>query len=243
MNERALKKSRGVEVLFALLEGPKGFTELSSDAGGSLSTIKLRVEELIDSGVIKEEKWESFPFKRVLELTDKGHRIARMLKSIEEASGEVRKKPSMPKERGEWILALLHTLGGEIRGSTRLQKLLFLFREKFKVVEDDFYEFEPLHYGSFSWEIVKDAEALERTGLIDVKTEVLETGENFSEDGAFRRTYNLSAEGEEIAREIYNALPEKIKHALLSLRGFNYMTLEKLVEYIYSNYPDYKPKG
>jgi uncharacterized protein YwgA len=162
-----------------------------------------------------------------------------MLKQLEET---VEERPKTLSQREKWILALLHALGGKIKGSTRLQKLLFLLKQEFDVVGDRFYEFRALHFGPFSAEIIEDVRGLERAGLIDIEIEVFEPEELF-EDGVTRRTYKLSIGGEKIAFETFNKLPDKTKRALLSLRRFNEMALKELIGYVYSKYPEYGAKG
>jgi DNA-binding HxlR family transcriptional regulator len=239
LKKHPLGRGKGVEILLALLGGPKNFSELASSVGGSFSTVELRVYEFIDAGLLRQERQDTFPPRRILELTNKGYAIAKMLKKLEEA---VRERPKTLTERERWILALLHALGGEIKGSTRLQKLLFLLKREFDVVGDQFYEFRALYFGPFSAEIIEDVRGLEKAGLIDIEIEVFEP-EELSEDGVIRRTYKLSIGGERIAFETFNKLPDKTKRALLSLRQFNGMPLKELIGYVYSKYPEYGTKG
>jgi len=239
MEKPPLSKGKGVEVLLELLKGPQNFSQLASNVGGSYSTIQLRLYEYINAGLIEEEKQETFPPKRVLKLTTKGYAVARVLRNLDEV---MEKEPETLSRKQKWILTLLHALGGEIKGSTRLQKLLFLLEREFDVIGDEYYEFKPLHFGPFSWEIIKDTEELQKAGFIDVEQEVFESEQPF-EDGLIRRNYKLSLSGERIAFEIFNNLSERNTQALLELRRFNGMKLPELVDYVYSKYPEYAHEG
>lgn len=239
MKIKTLEKSRATAVFLALLDSPqKNFSELLSEVGGSATTVKMRVDEFIKEGLVQEREQESFPFRRGLTLTDKGLNVAKMLKALKGVSVEVEEKSKSLTNKEKWILALLHALGGEVRGTTRLQKLFFLLKKETGIVEREFFEFTPMHFGPYSADLMQDVKGLQKIGFITISEEVFEPKE-LSEDWIIRRTYELTFKGEKEGREAYNDLPEAAKQALISLRQYKKMLLTKLLQYVHSKYPQY----
>jgi uncharacterized protein YwgA len=142
----------------------------------------------------------------------------------------------VPNEREKWILALLQAFG-EVRGSTKLEKLLFLLKKKLGEDARPFYHFTPFKFGPFSADVLEDASSLNEAGLVEIREEVLEPKEDI-EDWIIRKNYKLSPAGERYAQEIYSELPDKVKRALMSLGNFNKMTLSELLCYVYTAYPE-----
>lgn len=231
---RTLRKSKTAEILLRLLEGPKYIRELLSEVGGSAQTVEMRVQELLKEGLVVEEEWEAWPFRKMLKLTDRGKDIARLLK-VEESFFAVEKKvvaKELP-ERGKWLLALLHAMGGTISGATRLQKLLFLLKRE-KGVETP-YTFTPYMFGPHSPDVLDDTVDLELVGYINIKKEVSE--QTVTGDCVISRKYELTTEGAGAAKEAYEKLPEDQKAALSALKQFNEMKLTELLNYVYTKYP------
>ncbi|HDI12953.1 MAG TPA: ArsR family transcriptional regulator, partial [Hadesarchaea archaeon] len=69
---RILRKSKSVEILLQLLNGPSYVRELVSKVGGSAQTVEMRIQELMKEGLVTEEVWEAWPFRKMLKLTDRG---------------------------------------------------------------------------------------------------------------------------------------------------------------------------
>jgi len=70
-------------ILLALLEGEKKITDLRPATRLSTTSIYHNVDRLIRSGLVEEDR-ESVPGTRILRLTEKGRRVAKILKALEE---------------------------------------------------------------------------------------------------------------------------------------------------------------
>ena len=231
-NMRVLRGSKAVEILLALLKGPKHVRELQSEVGGSASTIQDRIQGLLKEGLIRERKLESWPFRIDLELTEKGKEIVRII----EYQGGILSlgAPYASEERAEWIIALLHAVGGKIKGRLRLQKLMFLLKHEYGIEIP--YEFTPYMYGPYSADIFEDLGALKGGGLLEIQGQSIEPREMVG-DPAMTMSFNLTEKGGKKAREIHKKLPEKVKRVLPELNRFNKMSLGELIKYVYDNYP------
>ncbi len=70
-------------ILLALLSGEKKITELRPATGLSTTSIYNNVKKLIAYGLVEEDRKGS-PGNRILRLTEKGQRVASLLKALEE---------------------------------------------------------------------------------------------------------------------------------------------------------------
>jgi len=231
---RTLRKSKTAEILLQLLDGPKYVRELLSEVGGSAQTVGMRAQELLKEGLVIEEEWEAWPFRKMLKLTDRGKDVARLLK-VEESFFPAAKKVAAEDilERGKWLLALLHAVGGTISGATRLQKLLFLLKREQGM--ETSYKFTPYMFGPHSPDVLDDTIDLEMTGYINIQKEVSEP--MLAGDCVISRKYQLTPEGTKAARGVYEKLSDECKRALSSLTQFNEMKLTELLNYVYTKYP------
>jgi uncharacterized protein YwgA len=170
----------------------------------------------------------------MLKLTDRGKDIARLLK-VEEGFFPAAKKVAAEDilERGKWLLALLHAVGGTISGATRLQKLLFLLKREQGM--ETSYKFTPYMFGPHSPDVLDDTIDLEMTGYINIQKEVSEP--MLAGDCVISRKYQLTPEGTKAAKEVYEKLSDEYKRALSSLKQFNEMKLTELLNYVYTKYP------
>jgi len=228
-----LRRSKATEILFALTKGPKHIRELQSEVGGSAATVEARVKELLASGLLRERKLESWPFRRELELTEKGREIVRIIELQGSLLSLAPRKPSEKRER--WILAMLYALGGRVRGRLRLQKLMFLLKHELGVKLP--YRFIPYMYGPYSADIFEDLAALRDEGLVEIRVEELEPREMIIDDKSSTTTYSLTSQGRQKAREAFDILPPEVKRALATLRKFNRMRTRNLLRYVYEKYP------
>jgi uncharacterized protein YwgA/DNA-binding HxlR family transcriptional regulator len=229
---RVLRRSKAVEILFALSEGPKHIRELQSKVGGSASTIEARVQELLKDGLIRERKLDFWPFRKELELSERGREVVRVVELQGSLLSLAARKP--PEERTKWIFALLHAMGGKIRGRLRLQKLLFLLKHECGAELP--YEFIPYMYGPYSADIFEDIAVLKDEGFLEVRGGSPEPLEIIG-DRTAGMSYILTKRGEEKAVSIYEELPNEMKRALSSLKKFNEMGIRELVRYVYDKYP------
>lgn len=230
----SIRRSKGLEILLELLKGPKHVRELHSEIGGSFSTIEARIDELVREGLVCYEELDSWPFRRVLKLTERGEELAKLLKlegGLFGAAEEKVRELGFSEHRAKWILGLLFALGGKVEGGTRLQKLLFLLKHEFGVRELP-YEFVPYIYGPFSEEVRNDTAELKWRGLIEIEWKVLDAA-----DGFLERIYKLTTNGQKMAEDFHAALPQTTKQLLQRLGRFNEMRLVELLRYVYSKYP------
>lgn len=234
-----LSETKAIEILEALSDEANNVRGIHRIVGGSLSTIVERVRSLQEAGLIREIEGHG----KFLELTNKGKSIITVCKWMDTPSPVSREVEISEDEPRKWILVLLHYLG-EIKGSTRLEKLLFLLREKYRVVENTFYQFEPYYFGPFSPQILEDVKLLRDMGLIEIENEVFEPRSEFSDAIFVRKSYRLTENGRVEADEIFEKTlsrrPE-IGKALYDLREYNSMPLSNLLNRIYTEYPQYSP--
>jgi len=144
----------------------------------------------------------------------------------------------LPKARQKWLVYLVRVFG-EIRGRTRLIKLLFLLKEKYGVVSDS-YTFFAHRFGPYSHEVLDD--------IIELRTRSLLSEHNVTNkshvDGKTREVeefiYRLTAIGDQAAKRISLKLPTTVKDKFVALReDFGKKDLKELLEYVYYNYPEY----
>jgi len=225
---------KALEILNLLEKKPLHIRGLHRQVGGSLTTVVQKVNELVKAGLVDQTDVGN---RRVLRLTPRGKAVLAMLRSM------------LPEEkveriniagRAKWILFLLYALGGRIKGSTRLEKLLFLLSKKLKIIENGVYEFRPYLFGPFSAQILSDARGLESMGLIEIEDEAFEA-HDMSDFIYIRKSYRLTPEGVKIARKVYEQLITRsnIRKVLPELRKFNSMPLHELLDYIYREFPEY----
>ena len=128
------------------------------------------------------------------------------------------------------ILLLVLSAAEESLTPVQLQKSLFLIGELMSQdVGDNFYQFEPYHYGPFDVTIYNDARIEAANGFINI-TRI--PGQKWS-------CYSISNKGREQAAHIQvsDKFKENIKKIVTWVQG---MTFEKLVATIYKNYPDFQ---
>jgi len=164
----------------------------------------------------------------------------------------------------EAILVLLYCPGSsgrygeEVRGITRLDKLLYLIMKETnlgKAMEEEF-KFEAYDYGPYSNEIYDAVETLKDAGLIAVQTgqfldyrevsdaERIEREVTLDEDRIplterKLEIYGLSDFGMKAGKKLFERLtPEEREGVKRIKEKFNLMSLRELIEYVYKNYPE-----
>ena len=203
--------------------------ELISKVGGSATTVEQRLRELKEAGLIEEVVAKDFPFRKELRLTEKGKKVAEKLKILRSLFVD-----DLPLKRMMWPLLALYVVG-EIRGKTKLQKLVFLLDKELNIIKDQGYNFVPYKYGPFSKELIEDVEMLILTGLVETKEEVKE----FNGEEVTIVSYRLSERGKNIARQIYDKLTYEEKRRINKLKEYNAMSARTLTEYVHRRYPEY----
>ncbi|MFH1549939.1 MAG: hypothetical protein ABIH04_05210 [Planctomycetota bacterium] len=177
--------------------------------------------------------------------------------------------PKDIKNRSEAVLLLFFAEdnvlkeNAPIEGITRLEKMVFLIEKESnllrKLGQKGEFGFRPYKMGPFSSEIYDEVDFLESLGLVNSRmsgkkqpAESVET-ENFLDEQMLdkyqkedishddtERVYKLTEKGKEIARGLFESLPEQEQEFLVNLKKkFNRMSLRQLLRYIYKKYPDY----
>jgi len=130
------------------------------------------------------------------------------------------------------LLKLLSSADKEqVKGKTRLQKLVFLLdkeNEELNIPDFNFYSYD---YGPFSKELLEEIERLERLGFVEIT-------KSRSIGGSVRYDYKITPQGEErlsgldtseeLNGEIRNIIDE-----------FGDKPLLNLIDEVYEKYPDY----
>jgi len=83
---KILEKAWSTDILISLLKhrGKMYITELKKEIGkGSMSTLNMRILELKNQGLIKDEQESKFGGRRYIWLTENGEKIAKHLSDIE----------------------------------------------------------------------------------------------------------------------------------------------------------------
>jgi len=135
-----------------------------------------------------------------------------------------RRGERLPKDNIKWLLLTIKYLK-DIKGRTKLQKIIYLLKEKFNL--DIAYNFMPYYYGPYSSELQNDVDVLSRLNLIDVNL-------HFLDNGVFLYEHQLTERGYKIAEELERSLQpdqvKKLKEALDKLKEYNTDELIKIAK-------------
>ena len=109
-----------------------------------------------------------------------------------------------------------------------LQKEIFLLQRRYPFNElTHKYEFIPLYYGPFSKAVAIDL----NTGI---DMELISNNDNII----------LTPQSFKYASNIWNPLGEDYKKTIIQIKeGFNRMTVEQLIDYVYEHYPKFAKKS
>ena len=115
-------------------------------------------------------------------------------------------------------------LAGEPLSKIDLQKLIFLFQQKYKIT---FYEFVPYHYGCYSFQANEDMHIMQKQGWLSIKDKNIELVNKYpklidcyADVKRFLLAYN-DIRGYELIKTVYTSYPyyainSKIAHRLLT---------------------------
>lgn len=125
-----------------------------------------------------------------------------------------------------------------VEGRTRLQKMLFIFQQE---IEDKLnlnltqgYEFQAYDYGPFAPDMYQDLETLIADDL------VVEEKKEF--DDRVKYKYRITDEGKEVVKhhlEDSDEFEEFLKEAESLKSQFNSLSLQELIDKVYSKYPKF----
>jgi DNA-binding HxlR family transcriptional regulator len=79
-----LEKAGTIRILLSLLEGESTMSELREKAKCPLTTLYTSLVLLRDLGLLKVELTERFPRTKTVKLTERGRRVAELLKKIDD---------------------------------------------------------------------------------------------------------------------------------------------------------------
>ena len=151
-----------------------------------------------------------------------------------------------------------------LNGITRLEKLLFLLeRESTFEGVGDFFVFEPYSFGPFSKEVYEATEFLDGCELIEINEKTYAStfsasGENKLMDGisdcgehsgvdATEKCFALTQKGRKVARIMQVAVgrrrPSDPKEVDRIVRRYGTLPLNRLIRYVYHQYPDMTSKS
>jgi len=132
------------------------------------------------------------------------------------------------------ILMYLLQQAGVISGKTRLQKLVFLLQEEFKVPFG--YQFKPYHLGPLSFELQAEMDLLVNLGIaVEYIVELNPT------EGKRRYDYALSEWGKDyVSKVVEPNLPQEVKEKISEgLHRWGSKSLDELLHYVHTRYPSY----
>ncbi len=140
----------------------------------------------------------------------------------------------------------------ELRGVTRLEKLLFLAEKEESINAEvtSGFIFEPYHFGPYSKQVYEDVDVLEQLELLKDERHYGETLDELEEvaasggdrEGVERRFY-LTEEGRAVAKLLGRQHPHVMEKLSRIKNTYAGMPLARLVRYVYQNYPDYAAKS
>lgn len=132
-------------------------------------------------------------------------------------------------------LALLQASNDhKIRGRTRLQKMVFLIQEEFDTDQlPGEYNYIPYDYGPFAKKLYEDLDHLEERGVVKEESETIE-------DDKVVYFYTLGPNADEyLSNWSQDELEDVLELAETIKDRFNDIPLPDLLDYVYSEYPEY----
>ncbi len=148
----------------------------------------------------------------------------------------------LPKTRENLSLLLVHRLG-QVRGKTRLMKIMFLLamanRDRHLVPGGwGRYTFRPHLYGPYSRELSADFSELEDLHFADIQRVPVRC-HGFDDKSGILQVYRLLPKGDYAATTLWDRLTSEAKSAIDGLFRFNEIDLLDLLGFVYELYPEY----
>jgi uncharacterized protein YwgA len=136
-------------------------------------------------------------------------------------------------------LALMDAGDEPVSGRTRLQKMVFMTQQEFdgdvsSLLGSDSYDFVPYDYGPFSQGLYADLDDLVDAGLIREIEKQYDKGVLYK--------YQLTGAGREHLEEQVNQqtdVRELLQVARAYKQRYNSMSLDDVIDEVYSAYPEY----
>jgi hypothetical protein len=157
--------------------------------------------------------------------------LSELLKELERPRAE-------PLSNRELVATIMYLAGGRVRGSTRLQKTVFLVQRKLGLGS---LSFEPWKYGPWSRELEELLRELEERGLLKVRAETPDLASEFfreSPSRVYEASRELIEEGERAYARLAKAEPLKALQLKRLVAAALAAPLSYLVAYVYAKYPE-----
>lgn len=137
-------------------------------------------------------------------------------------------------KKSDLILLLLYFDNKKtIDGITKMEKLVFVTQkevlDKWKEIESSKFDFGPDRFGPLSTEVYDELDFLKSVQMV-------------GEEG---KTYSLTDKGQRfIEQKVFSRIPEKIRKDIEIVKTqHGRESLNDLLKYVYTNYPDYTVKS
>lgn len=134
--------------------------------------------------------------------------------------------------RKDWLLLVIAAADGQEFTPAQLQKSVFLLgEERREALDEDFYEFEPYHYGPFCLDVYLDAEALEKQGLIAI---------HINRSGRWQE-YRATVDGLNRALVLKESVEEEVVLLIREKVAWTRnLSFQELIKNIYRQYPRFR---
>lgn len=141
------------------------------------------------------------------------------------------------------VVLILFRLAKEVKGVTKLQKLLFLIEQEtefFEEYESEVaFKFAPYRMGPFSKEVYSEIRFLLELGAITQEPWTGAPAAMESVDLGHKR-FVVTSKGEKIGHQLYEILEADYQTELEEIvEEYNDLPLRELLRYVYTEYPDY----
>lgn len=157
--------------------------------------------------------------------------LSELLKELEGPRAE------LPSNR-ELVAMIMYLAGGRVRGSTRLQKTVFLVQRRLGLGG---LRFESRRYGPWSRELEELLRELEGRGLLKVRAETPDLASEFfgeSPSRVYEASRELIEEGERAYARLAETEPLKALQLKRLVAAALAAPLSYLVAYVYAKYPE-----
>jgi len=162
--------------------------------------------------------------------------LSELLKELERPRAEL-------LSNRELVATIMYIAGGRVRGSTRLQKIVFLAQRKMGLGN---LSFEPWKYGPWSRELENLLRELEERGLLKVHVDIPDLASEFfgeSPPRVYEASHELLEEGKRAYTRLLKAEPLKALQLKRLVASALLAPLSYLIAYVYEKYPEMTQKS
>lgn len=223
-----IEKKLAGNILSAIYDaGELSLSKLVKATNGNWDTVLRRIQDFRAGGLIYVQKSKKFPFTLSIGLTKKGRELASFTTPP--------KVERLLRIEDGMVLALLHAMEGELRGSTKLEK--FIYRTQVETNFEKCFKYIPHKFGPFSADVLNTAQRLAFMEYIEIEEKIWEV------DGDLEKTlviYRLTPRGTKAATDIFNKLPSDVKKKFSEFKLDKNKPLESFLREFYKKYPEFK---